>query len=112
MRLTAKLSAHTRQPSKQLHQSNAFTFLWYVSAMLWHSQDYFIDLTNVVLPDGEHGKKSNGYQKMTRSDADVAYMLSMRQNQVHYISLIDVFAPCIVSNSVVSLSQLRCQLGC
>jgi hypothetical protein len=37
---------------------------------------------------------------MTGSDADIAYMLQMRQNQVHYISLIDVFAPCIVSNSV------------
>ena len=27
-------------------------------------------------------------------------MLQMRQNQVHYISLIDVFAPCIVTSSV------------
>ena len=27
-------------------------------------------------------------------------MLQMRQNQVHYISLIDVFALCIVSSSV------------
>jgi hypothetical protein len=27
-------------------------------------------------------------------------MLQMRQNQVHYISLIDVFAPCILSSSV------------
>ena len=28
-------------------------------------------------------------------------MLQMRQNQVHYISLMDVFAPCIVSSSVL-----------
>ena len=27
-------------------------------------------------------------------------MSQMRQNQVHYISLIDVFAPCILSSSV------------
>jgi hypothetical protein len=27
-------------------------------------------------------------------------MLQMRQNQVHYIALMDVFAPCIVSSSV------------
>ena len=45
-------------------------------------------------------EKINGYQKMTGSDADIEYMLQMRQNQVHSISLIDVFAPCIVSNSV------------
>ncbi len=56
-------------------------------------------LTSVASPDGEHGK-INGYQKFTGSDADIAYMLQMRQNQVHYISLIDVFAPCIVSSSV------------
>jgi hypothetical protein len=56
-------------------------------------------LTSVACPDGEHGK-INGYQKFTGSDADIAYMLQMRQNQVHYISLIDVFAPCIVSSSV------------
>ena len=56
-------------------------------------------LTYVACPDGEHGK-INGYQKFTGSDADIAYMLQMRQNQVHYISLIDVFAPCIVSSSV------------
>ena len=37
---------------------------------------------------------------MTRSDADIAHMLQMRQNQIHYISLIDVFAPCVVSSSV------------
>ena len=37
---------------------------------------------------------------MTGSDDDIAYMLQLRQNQVHYISLIDVFAPCIVSNSL------------
>ena len=37
---------------------------------------------------------------MTGSDADIEYMLQMRQNQVHYISLMDVFAPCIVSNCV------------
>jgi hypothetical protein len=47
----------------------------------------------------EHGK-INGYHKFTGSDADIAYMLQMQQNQVHYISLIDVFAPCIVSSSV------------
>ena len=56
-------------------------------------------LTCVACPDGEHGK-INGYQKFTGSDADIAYMLQMRQNQVHYISLIDVFSPCIVSSSV------------
>ena len=55
--------------------------------------------THVVCPDGEHGK-INGYQKMTGSEEDIAYILQMRQNQVHYISLIDVFAPCIVSSSV------------
>jgi hypothetical protein len=27
-------------------------------------------------------------------------MLQMRQNQVHYIALIDMFAPCIVSSSM------------
>ena len=27
-------------------------------------------------------------------------MLQMRQNQVHYIALMDVFAPCVVSSSV------------
>ena len=58
-----------------------------------------MDLTNVVLPDGEHGK-INGYQKMTESDADVAYMLQIRQNQVRYILLVDMFAPCIASNSM------------
>jgi hypothetical protein len=52
-----------------------------------------------VCPDGKHGK-INGNQKMTGSDSDIAYMLQMRQNQVHYISLVDVFAPCIVSHSV------------
>ena len=56
-------------------------------------------LTCVACPDGEHGK-INGYQKFTGSDADIAYMLQMRQNQIHYISLIDVFALCIVSSSV------------
>ena len=37
---------------------------------------------------------------MTGNDADIKYMLQMHQNQVQYISLIDIFAPCIVSNSV------------
>ena len=37
---------------------------------------------------------------MTGSDAGIAYMLQMQQNQVHYISLIDMFAPRIVSNNV------------
>ncbi len=56
-------------------------------------------LTCVACPDGEHGK-INGDQKFTGSDADIAYMLQMRQNQAHYISLIDMFAPCIVFSSV------------
>jgi hypothetical protein len=55
--------------------------------------------TYVACPDGEYGR-INGYQKMTGSDADNAYMLQMRQNQVHYISLIDAFATCIVSSRV------------
>jgi hypothetical protein len=34
-------------------------------------------------------------------------MLQMRQNQVHhYISVIDVFAPCIISNSVWNVDAL------
>ena len=57
-------------------------------------------LIHVDSTDGEEHGKINRYQKMTGSDADIEYMLQMRQNQVHYISLIDVFAPCIVSKSV------------
>jgi hypothetical protein len=56
-------------------------------------------LTYVACPNGDHGK-INGYPKFTGSDADIAYMLQMRQNQAHYISLIDMFAPCIVFSSV------------
>ena len=52
-----------------------------------------------MFTDGETGK-INGYQRITGSDDDIAYMLQMRQNQVHYIALMDVFAPCIVSSSV------------
>ena len=37
---------------------------------------------------------------MTGSNDDIDYMLQLRQNQVHYTTLIDVFAPCIVSNSM------------
>ena len=48
----------------------------------------------------KNNTKINGHQKFTESDADIAYMLQMQQNQVHYISLIDVFAPCIVFSSV------------
>ena len=61
-------------------------------------QQHIVSLS-VACPDGEHGKIP-GYQKFTGSDADIAYMLQMRQNQVHYVSLIDVFAPCIVSSNV------------
>jgi hypothetical protein len=32
------------------------------------------------------------------STADTEYMLMMRQNTVHYVHLIDIFAPCIVSS--------------
>ena len=37
---------------------------------------------------------------MTVSDAIIVYALQMRENQVHYISLIEGFAPCIVSSSM------------
>ena len=40
-----------------------------------------------------HFKINNG------SDADMAYMLEMRGNLVHYMHLIDIYAPCIVGHS-------------
>ena len=66
-------------------------------------------LTYVACPDGEHGK-INGYQKFTGSDADIAYMLQMRQNQIHYIScLIDVFDPRL--HSFQQRVEQRCTHG-
>lgn len=65
----------------------------------WKDLILFLWLTNADCTDGETGR-INGYQRITGSDDDIAYMLQMRQNQVHYIALMDVFAPCIVSSSV------------
>ena len=38
-------------------------------------------------------KQNNG------SDADMAYMLAMRNNIVQYVNLIDIYAPCIVGSA-------------
>jgi hypothetical protein len=40
-----------------------------------------------------HFKVNNG------TDADTAYMMDMRDNLVHYVHLIDIYAPCIVGHS-------------
>ena len=40
-----------------------------------------------------HFKLNNG------KDADMEYMLDMRCNLVHYVHLIDIYAPCIVGHS-------------
>jgi hypothetical protein len=41
----------------------------------------------------EHFKQNNG------SDADMAYMLAMRNNIVQYVNLIDIYAPSIVGSA-------------
>lgn len=49
------------------------------------------------LSDGMLGRIAN-FKVNTGSDADMQYMLAMRQNMVHYVNLIDMYAPCIVSS--------------
>ena len=41
----------------------------------------------------EHFKQNND------SDADMAYMIAMRNNIVQYVNLIDIYAPCIVGSA-------------
>jgi hypothetical protein len=41
-----------------------------------------------------HFKINNG------NAADMEYMLDMRENHVHYVHLIDIYAPCLVGHSI------------
>jgi hypothetical protein len=48
-----------------------------------------------ILEDGVAGKIPH-FKQNNGSDADMAYMLAMRNNIVQYVNLIDIYAPCIV----------------
>jgi hypothetical protein len=39
----------------------------------------------------------NAYHKTLHGGFNVPYMLEMRTNMVHYVQLIDLYAPCVVS---------------
>lgn len=61
-------------------------------------------LTKFAFLEGETGKIS-GYSSIDCTDAGLQYMLCLRENQVHYVHLIDNFAPCIVSAKVWNNDQ-------
>lgn len=61
----------------------------------------------IILP--QHSNQNHFYQDaingdnlptdytFTGSDEDITYILKMRENTIHYVSFIDMFAPCVVS---------------
>ena len=61
-------------------------------------------LTKFAFLEGETGKIS-GYSSIDCTDAGLQYMLGLRENQVHYVHLIDNFALCIVSAKVWNNDQ-------
>ncbi len=50
------------------------------------------------LPEGMCGKIPH-FKINNGSDADMKYLLEMRNNLVHYVHFIDIYAPCIVGHS-------------
>ena len=50
------------------------------------------------LPEGMCGKIPH-FKINNGSDADMRYMLDMRNNLVHYVHIIDIYAPCIIGHS-------------
>ena len=50
---------------------------------------------NIVHLDGVAGKIPN-FRINTGSDADMNYMLALRNNLVQYVHLIDIYGPCVV----------------
>ena len=45
-------------------------------------------------------------QNIDRNYNDVAYLLHLRENQVHYMHYLDTNAPCVASNKVWNDDQL------
>ena len=51
----------------------------------------------LLLAEGMLGRIEN-FKITAGSEADNEYMLMLRSNMVHYVNLIDTYAPCIVSS--------------
>jgi hypothetical protein len=51
----------------------------------------------LLLAEGMLGRIEN-FKISAGSEADTDYMLMLRSNMVHYVNLIDTYAPCIVSS--------------
>lgn len=61
--------------------------------LTWISHSF----TCCLCQDALNGDKLNTDYTFTGCDEDIKYILKMRENTIHYVSFIDMFAPCVVS---------------
>ena len=47
-----------------------------------------------------------GFRNVDGSNEDFAYLLQLRENQVHYVHCLDTYSPRIVSNRIWNNDQL------
>jgi len=52
---------------------------------------------NLLREDGVNGKIPH-FKINSGDEADMEYMLAMREHLVHYVNFIDIYAPCIVGH--------------
>ena len=68
----------------------------------WNVMCYIVQLTQYLHVSAEclipNRSAEDAYHKTLNGGFNVPYMLEMRKNMVHYVQLIDAYAPCVVSS--------------
>ena len=86
---------------KQLKNNSKVSNCWWFCVLAYwvsHASAYWGRrvLANLV----PNGPWDNAYHKLLHSTFNVPYLLELRENMVHYVHLIDTYAPSVVSSRV------------